>query len=819
MKPNLTPSLETFTKPHHEMKSITRLVRIVAVGLFLSAIALIGAAWAEFVNTPSLGIDIDFGSGTILQVFITNPNADVFSYEDRIISIDGIPIDQLTFDYFGDLHRSYVFELMRPDGATRFETVSVYPANRAITAERLAIPLLGLIPVLIGVLLVFRKQPDRTTQYLLAFLYLFGVNIISGQLNRLEGGWVSAVFYLSSLLSGWAFVEFHWRFLEAKPHRLLLWLFRGMKLLFVITFLLALQGILPVFEARLLFWNSIDLLIVFVIITTLFIRQATQNALHRGILRTMFLSMVMAFMPIIVFSYFPLLFNQPFAAPAIIVTLPVLLIPVNYFLLYLQQKNWIKLSIGFLSGVTAFMLMHLIVRLVYLFIPQTLSDYRFLSSNWVNYLISILSMLTYLALFHAAHKIALLIIYGNVRHSTQKMQQTGQNVLHENDTDAALLRMGKVFLQEFYRFRYLNICLRNGTVLQYDENYQLVLVNYDPATIESLIQTLAQGHEEADRQSLTDRMVAIDQIQPHLGQFPQIFGDKPKHCYLLLGTQGVIGFIVAGERRGSEPFDLMETRQLVLLLNQFQILIENILLLETVQNTSQQMRLSGQRMLQMRENERKRIARDMHDNIIQAITGFRYQLNELYDADLLAISDEEADELQHSLMTITQDIRDICFNLRPPALDATGLQSAVVSLVESYHAREALVIDVQIIGEDIVDKLSDEIAICLYRVLQETLFNAYQHSRSREVLVVLSAQEDIVRLVVKDSGVGFTVPDQINQLVSGGHFGLLGAQEFLEVVNGEFRVFSEPGKGATIEAIIPLVTEVGEHGVFYDYCR
>jgi len=818
MKPILLSPLKIPNKFHHTMKSFTRLVRIVAVGLFLSAILLLGLTLLEFSRTPNLGIDIDFGSGTILQVFITNPNAEVFSYEDQIISVDGIAIDQLSYDYFIDQQRLFVFELRQPDGTRRYEIVSVSPTSSLLWAEMMIIPAMGAIPAFLAMLLTFLKPPKKSTLFLMAFLYFIGLGLITGNLSRTDEGF-SIVFYASAIFAVWSIVEFHWCHFETPPPESIKWFFRLVQPIILFTVILATKGYLPYIEQRLLQIYVIDIIFGFLFVVGLFWGQAIENTFHRGIFRIMFLSIVVSFMPAILFLYLPLLQNQPMAVPAIIATAPVLILPINYFLLFLQHKNWIKLSIGILIGVTAFMLLHLVVRLIYLFIPETLEGYRLLSSDWVHYLISILSMLTYLALFHTVHKITLLIIYGNVRHSTQKIQQTGQAVLQQNDIDAALLRLGQVFLEEFYRFRYLNICLVNGTILQYDENYQLDLIKFDPDTIESLIQALAQGHEQADRQSLTDRMVSIDQMQPYLSQFPKIFGDKPQYCYLLLGTQDAIGFIAAGERRGGEPFDLMETRQLVLLLNQFQILIENILLLETVQNTSQQMRLSGQRMLQMRENERKRIARDMHDNIIQAITGFRYQLNELYDADLLAISDEEADDLQHSLMTITQDIRDICFNLRPPALDATGLHSAVVSLVESYHAREALIIDVQIIGEDIVNQLSDEIAICLYRVLQETLFNAYQHARSREVLVALSAQEDIVRLVVKDSGVGFSVPERIDQLVSGGHFGLLGAQEFLEVVNGEFRVFSEPGKGATIEAMIPLVREVGEHGVFYDYCR
>jgi signal transduction histidine kinase len=277
--------------------------------------------------------------------------------------------------------------------------------------------------------------------------------------------------------------------------------------------------------------------------------------------------------------------------------------------------------------------------------------------------------------------------------------------------------------------------------------------------------------------------------------------------------------ISAGARKNGERFDALEIQQLDALLGQYQAIVENLFLMDEVEKRSQQVRKMGQQLLAAREDERKRIARDMHDNIIQSLTAFRYTMNDLYDQDKLSISDEEADTLQRSLQIISQDIRDICFNLRPPALDATGFRSAVVSIVDIHHRNHQLNIHLDISDSAVIDQLSDMVSICLYRVLQEALVNVGKHARTEAVWVHLDATHDAIQMRIEDNGVGFVVPQNLSELVTRGHFGLTGIQEFLEIVNGTLTIHSRPGEGSCLIARIPLTKTGGTDDVFYDYRR
>jgi signal transduction histidine kinase len=558
----------------------------------------------------------------------------------------------------------------------------------------------------------------------------------------------------------------------------------------------------------------LDILILIVF----FVGQMNQNEFRVGNIRAFFLTSVVATMPVVIFNYLPFSLNLSRNVSVIVSVMPVLIIPVNYLILLLNRKKWLRTALVFLSFTTAIFVEQIFVIIGTSILPNGLPDYR-VSSYWLDFLISAAVLGIFLLLYFGTYRLFYRLVYGDVVAISKHLYQKGYEVIEEKDNERPLIQMGREFMREFYRYNYLNICLADGTVMHFDEDNHLQLHQFNEEMMNQLIEILAQEKSIHSIGSLNERIVPLQKLEQIRDQFPLIFGQSPRYCYLLFGTHGAIGFIAAGERKENERFDLVEIQQLHYVLNQFQVVVQNLLLLDKLENTAQQIRLSGQQSIQMRENERRRIARDMHDNIIQAITAFRYQLNELYDTEKLSVSDVEADQLLHHLMTITQDIRDICFDLRPPALDATGLQSALVSLVESYHSKDELYIDLKVVGGNVLNSISEDVAICLYRVAQESLLNITKHAETNFAQIMLAADENQITMEVRDEGKGFTVPSHIHELVADGHFGLMGAQEFLDVVNGSFLVESSPGKGATIKTVIPLVKEEGANGLFYDYRR
>lgn len=801
-----------------ENMNTTKAYRIIAFVDLLIILIVFGLVAAHLAQHTSIGFDIDFNTGLVMQRFVAHPDHGKVSLQDRVIQVNQEPVEQVNSIDLSRTKEAVELLVQSRNGTTRVVIVHPLPNTSFLLMERMAIPFMGLLFFLFGFCLVFLKTPHIDEMHFLMFGFFMGIFLILGPVGRSDLQWANSIYYFAVLTATWSFIEFHWRYLSVSPPQWLKVGYRLLKTLIIIAILVSNIYISTAFNRALdITWIS-DLIISFIMIILLFISQLFRREFRTGIVRTLFLSCLVAILPLIIFTYLPFIFNHPAYLPAIVVMAPVLILPLNYFVLLMNRKSWIKVSLVALSFWTSIFAEQGLVLAGNRLLPGGLPDYR-VANNWFNYMMAILVLGVFLSLYYGIYWLYRRLIYGDVYASSRRLYRQEYSVVQENEIERPLILMGRSFMQEFYRYSYLNICLMDGTVMQFDEENQSTVIQFDERVTRDLVELLAKDHSLRVAGTLAERTVPISELERFRYRFPKIFGEEPRYCYLLFGSQGPIGFISAGDRKGGEPFDLIETRQLIYLLNQFQMMVDNYMLVEKIEQTSEQIRLSGQQMLQMRENERKRIARDMHDNIIQAITAFRFQLNELYDSEKLSIDDEEADGLQHNLLTITQDIRDIVFDLRPPALDATGLQSAIVSLVESYHARGNLSIAVQVEGEQIVNQLAEEVAICLYRVLQESLLNITKHADTRSAEVALLADETSVTMTVHDSGKGFSAPDRIGSLAQTGQFGLLGAQEFVETVNGEFSVDSSPGKGATIRAEIPLVREESSNGLFYDYRR
>lgn len=148
-------------------------------------------------------------------------------------------------------------------------------------------------------------------------------------------------------------------------------------------------------------------------------------------------------------------------------------------------------------------------------------------------------------------------------------------------------------------------------------------------------------------------------------------------------------------------------------------------------------------------------------------------------------------------------MRRICSDLRPPVLDSLGLVPAVRSRLRELESRVSLQVRLQVEGDEEQD-LPEEVALCLYRVLQEAVLNVQKHAAARRVVVAVRLRPEAVTLSVEDDGRGFVLPPRLGLLTNEGHFGLLGLQERLELVQGTLRVTSAPGQGTRLEAHVPL---------------
>ena len=200
------------------------------------------------------------------------------------------------------------------------------------------------------------------------------------------------------------------------------------------------------------------------------------------------------------------------------------------------------------------------------------------------------------------------------------------------------------------------------------------------------------------------------------------------------------------------------------------------------------------------ENERKRIARELHDSLAQYLTALSLKLDTLGQTS--ASQAKAVSELRSLIGELGRAVNRMAWELRPVALDELGLRSAVNHYMEEWAENARLQVDLEI---DLAEgELPPAVAATLFRVLQEATTNVSRHAEATRVGVILEQLGDQVRLIVEDDGVGFPIDTDPSQMTGGRRLGLFGMRERLALVHGKLDVESEPGRGTTLFITIPL---------------
>jgi signal transduction histidine kinase/ligand-binding sensor domain-containing protein len=235
----------------------------------------------------------------------------------------------------------------------------------------------------------------------------------------------------------------------------------------------------------------------------------------------------------------------------------------------------------------------------------------------------------------------------------------------------------------------------------------------------------------------------------------------------------------------------------------FRVLEERQALLERHQAVLEQhqgeIRALNERLMKAQEEERVRIAGELHDGVLQKLTSLALELR---TATLALPTDSEPKaevrQVEKKLIEVGAEIRQLSHELHPAVLQEAGLPAALSSYCEEFSKLRGVPIDYQV--AESVEELSPGAALCIYRIAQEALGNVAKHAQAKQVQVRLTRSDSRVRLVVSDDGVGFN-PDGSGK--SGG-LGLINMRERVHQLNGTFEFDSKPGHGTTVKAEVPF---------------
>ncbi|MGI6705038.1 MAG: GAF domain-containing sensor histidine kinase [Clostridia bacterium] len=261
------------------------------------------------------------------------------------------------------------------------------------------------------------------------------------------------------------------------------------------------------------------------------------------------------------------------------------------------------------------------------------------------------------------------------------------------------------------------------------------------------------------------------------------------------------------------PYDVKDEMIVYSLAGQAAVALENILLYRDMedllrsykfQNTELQ-RLSG-KILKAHEDERMRIARDIHDGPAQSMANasLKIEIMKKYlQRDMMEDFLRELDELNTNIKHTTKEIRKVIYDLKPSVLEM-GLIHALNSHLSVFHNATGIQVNFHHTGDDA--SLQYYVTSTLYRIIQEATTNIRKHAEATKVDIFLNIGPEKIRLIIADNGKGFNPEDArkkgAEKLMSG--FGLEGMKERMTLIQGSLNIDSKPGKGTRLDFIIPM---------------
>lgn len=219
--------------------------------------------------------------------------------------------------------------------------------------------------------------------------------------------------------------------------------------------------------------------------------------------------------------------------------------------------------------------------------------------------------------------------------------------------------------------------------------------------------------------------------------------------------------------------------------------------------TLQEKREVAIRIIQAQEEERRRVARDLHDGLAQQLAGVILGLEVAQK-----VLESDTERAKHELSSVEQivrgglrETREVIFNLRPLSLDNIGLKAAVSKLISQIEERTGTEILLSVHGEE--QKIDGTSLTCVFRIIQEALNNVVKHANATDIKVRLEFAPDFLAAQVLDNGCGFDVPLEGAWITDGEHLGLVGMKERAELVGASLKIDSRPSAGTRVLLHLP----------------
>ncbi len=398
----------------------------------------------------------------------------------------------------------------------------------------------------------------------------------------------------------------------------------------------------------------------------------------------------------------------------------------------------------------------------------------------------------------------------------EALQQYAQRLKNLNEIEQAILAVQSPTaiaekavrqLQQFIPFQWANVVVFNQ-----DNRHAMALVSY----LKGEIVFRAEKEIPIDKLGFSKEvslgeLVVENDVKQMSGKLPygvQALVQQGLRAYIiipLLYENQLIGILNLGaDKSGAFEPDFIQIAHEVAA--PLAVAIQNARLFEQVRAAQERSQLLSQLLVEAQETERRRIARELHDEVGQALTAVKINLQ----ASRRKSGADTTNQLEDSIYIVEQtlqQVRNIALDLRPSLLDDLGLAVALRWYVERVAQRVGLV--PEIITDLNTVRFPPHLETTCFRLTQEVLTNIVRHAQAQHVRLELRlCQPEILELIISDDGVGFNVATTLEQANQGVSLGLLGMQERLLIAGGSFEITSQPGQGSQILVRLPITASL-----------
>jgi len=784
---------------------------IAAFALAYASIAFMGWAARLLVQQPYDGLTWSIISGQVQDVHPLGPAHDVLQPGDVILAVDGVSPERALPLYLGKQAGDTVTYTIERNtkGITHIEiSLTTAPLSRAF--QRLVFYIIAFAFWVVGVAVMAFAQRTEKAGALFLCCMTGGIVLSSGALSPTGPSWVSSLFNISLWVIGPLMIHFHLIFLETslKYKRLLLGALYGIAVTGSAPYMIWGADIVRASDWIEFLYGAGRLTVATGFLVSIALLAYTFKSSYKirvkQQIRIVTLTGSLALLPVVILGVLPDALFQQHILPYEVSFLFLIAIPIGYGYTIVRHRL-IRMD-RFLNRGATYTLAIAGLATLYLIIAAILENIfpdQVQNSLLAHLLIAITLSMIYPQIHQMVQKLIDWVFYGGWYDYRTAVEQITQGLKYINDSNV-LARTLSARMRETLRLESAAVLLMGpfGEICEVDGidretiNGEFPWNNSSPMIPENgFLHELLQNLTAPIETRLIHK--GLSGVSITAGERKLLNMIEGRIWAPIRGNESFLGLLILGPRLGNEAFSTIDMHIIQLVVQHLGALTQNLILLSELRLRASEVERLHAKIVRTREEERKLLARELHDEVTQALIGLNYALSRAIE--------ENRDHLKEEVRSILDTIRRICRQLRPPALDNLGLNTALRSLVREFKGmnREKLHIEFHTNCDEEM-WVPDEIAVCLYRVLFEALRNIEKHANADYVNVELERIQNEICLTVEDNGLGFSVPSKLGLLVANDHFGLVGIREWLELVHGAFEIKSSPGKGTYIMARVPF---------------